>query len=317
MNRTVVLFAALLGLVALVVAPASTPAYVGSATSDSMAPAIETGDGYVVVRPDEVDVGDVVVFSSPERGSYVTHRVVGETDDGFLTKGDANPATDQETGMDPVPRSAVVGEVATLGGSVLVVPGLGTLVRTVDDHGIAVLAVLAAAGVVVGVRDRRRRDPRKRTVLRVGDVVPPLLAGAFTLSIAAVLLAGSAHVVYLQGELGETEKATVTLDGQGGPLSQLVVEGEGVTVTDRSVVDGRIRLTLSVPPSSADSAVRLHVRPYPGTLPRAQLLALDRVHPLLAALASIGVVLGPLVLAYLLLVDPKQPLRSPLQRRAG
>ena len=317
MHRTVVVFALLLGLVAVLVTPATSPAYLGSATSGSMAPAIQAGDGYVVVGAGEVEVGDVVVFSSPERGGYVTHRVVGESPAGFVTRGDANPSTDQEAGMAPVPRSAIVGEVLSVGGSPLVVPGLGTVVGLVDDHGIVALAVVILAGVVLGVRDRKRRDPRKRSLLRIGDLVPPLLAGALTLSVAAVLLASSSHVIYLQGDLAGTETATVTLDGEVGPFTELVVEADGVTIEERTVEDGRIRLTLSVPPESQGSNVRLHVRPYPGTLPQAQLESLDGIHPLLAALASIGVVLGPLVVAYWLLLDPKQPLRAPLTRRAG
>lgn len=317
MHRAVVVFAVLLGLVAVLATPASSPVYLGSATSASMAPTIQAGDGYVVVGAGQVAVGDVVVFSSPERGGYVTHRVVGESPEGFVTRGDANPSTDQETGMAPVPRSAIVGKVLSVGGSPLVVPGLGTVVGVVDDHGFVALALVALAGVALGVRDRRRRDPHKRQVLRIGDVVPPLLAGALTLSVAAVLLASSSHVLYLQGDLSGTETTTVTLDGEVGPFTQLVVEADGVTIEDRTVEDGRVRLTLSVPPESQGSNVRLLVRPYPGTLPRAQLEALDGVHPLLAAFASIGVVLGPLVVAYWLLLDPKQPLRAPLTRRAG
>lgn len=317
MQRTIVLFAVLLGLVSLLVAPASAPAYLGSATSGSMAPAIGAGDGYVVVAPGDVSVGDVVVFSSVERGGYVTHRVVGEGPDGLLTKGDANRQTDQATGMAPVPRSAVVGEVLTVGGTLVVLPGLGSLVRVIADHGTVALVLVAATGIVVGVRDRKRRDPRTRGVLRIGDVVPPLLAGAVTLSVAIVLLSSSSHVVFLQGELDGTATTNVTLDGGAGPFSELVVRADGVTVEERTVRDGRIHLSLSVPPSSQDSAVRLRVRPYPGTLPRAHLERLDRIHPLVAALASIGVVFGPLVLAYLLLVDPKQPLRTLGTRRAG
>lgn len=317
MHRAILVFAALLGLVSLLVIPTATPAYLGSATSDSMAPAINEGDAYVVVDTPSVDVGDVVVFSSPERGGYVTHRVVEESSDGFVTKGDANEATDQESGMAPVPESAIVGRVVTVADRPVVIPGLGAGVQLVDDHGIAALAVVALVGVGIGIRDRQQRDPRKRSVLRVGDVIPPLLAGALTLSVAAILLASSTHVVYLEGELSGTETTTVTLDGAVGPFSQVVIEGEGATVVERTVEDGRITLVLAVPPTSHGSSVTLHVRPYPGPLPRSQLVALDRLHPLLAAFASVGVVLGPIVAAYWILVDPKRPLRSPSTGRAG
>ena len=86
--------------------------------SDSMSPAIESGDIVVVqdTAPGAVAEGDVITYRNPDSDAssppFVTHRVVNvrRTDDGdyrYRTKGDANEDPDPYT----VPESAVIGTV--------------------------------------------------------------------------------------------------------------------------------------------------------------------------------------------------------------
>lgn len=70
--------------------------------SGSMEPAIDTGDVVInqAIRPGEARVGDVVTFKDSSRaGELVTHRVVsrtaGEGRVAFVTRGDANTATER------------------------------------------------------------------------------------------------------------------------------------------------------------------------------------------------------------------------------
>ncbi len=69
-----------------------------------MRPAIEAGDIVVtrLVRPSEVEVGDVVTFRDPTRSNeLVTHRVLEAERRGdrssFVTRGDANTGVEQWT----------------------------------------------------------------------------------------------------------------------------------------------------------------------------------------------------------------------------
>jgi signal peptidase I len=60
----------------------------------SMSPTIERGDLAFFIRPDNVEVGDIVIFEVA--GSIVTHRIVAiDPDGGYVTQGDANPSTDR------------------------------------------------------------------------------------------------------------------------------------------------------------------------------------------------------------------------------
>ena len=100
----------------------------------SMSPAIEPGDLVVCCRSEDYAVGDVITFRSG--ASLVTHRIVGDTPDGFTTKGDANNVAD----ADPVPRGAVVGKV------VFTVPKLGIFIEKLRTPlGMTVLVLIGFA----------------------------------------------------------------------------------------------------------------------------------------------------------------------------
>jgi len=99
----------------------------------SMAPTLAPGDGFVALPPalaGDIEQGDVVTYRAEEiqGGGLTTHRVVEETDQGYVTRGDANPFTDQDSGEPLVKDGQVVAVAWQPGGSVLAIPYLGTAV---------------------------------------------------------------------------------------------------------------------------------------------------------------------------------------------
>jgi len=86
-------------------------------SSWSMEPVLHVGDMIVVVGAHEINEGKIILFKSPVHGRLVVHRVVGVSEEGYVTKGDANAVPDYV----PVPPRNVHGEV------LLVVPYLGVL----------------------------------------------------------------------------------------------------------------------------------------------------------------------------------------------
>jgi len=112
-------------------------------TTESMSPTIQAGDGFVVIPSvlvDDVGEGDVVVFDAQEieGGGLTTHRIVGETEEGYITRGDGNPFTDQDGVEPPVTDEQIVATAWQPGGQVVTIPSLGT----------AILGVRGAAGSV-------------------------------------------------------------------------------------------------------------------------------------------------------------------------
>ncbi len=89
------------------------PAVVGYVETGSMSPTLEPGDGFVAVPAalaGPIEEGDVVTFRAEQLhgGGLTTHRVVGETERGYVTRGDANPFTDQDGVEPPVKDDQIV-----------------------------------------------------------------------------------------------------------------------------------------------------------------------------------------------------------------
>lgn len=103
--------------------------------SGSMSGSIEINDMIIIHAEDTYTTGDVITFYSGN--SLVTHRIVGETERGFITKGDANNAAD----LYPVPITDVVGKV------VLVLPGIGVIIEALRTP----LGMTVLLGIVLGM----------------------------------------------------------------------------------------------------------------------------------------------------------------------
>ena len=100
----------------------------------SMSPAIEPGDLVVCRRAADYGEDDVIMFRSG--ASLVTHRIVGDTPDGFTTRGDANNVAD----IEPVQHGAIVGKV------VFTVPRIGLFIEKLRTPlGMTVLVLIGFA----------------------------------------------------------------------------------------------------------------------------------------------------------------------------
>ena len=174
----------------------------------SMEPTLEPGDGFVAVPAPvagDVEPGDVVTFREPN-GRLTTHRVVDETDDGFVTRGDANAFTDQQGGAPLVARDRVVAVAAAPGGSVLVVPGVGGLVAAlrgvldafaslfgIDDPGKLAAILVFVAGTVLALdellAESSGTQPESRSHRRDDGYPVSVLVAALVLAVVGVATA--------------------------------------------------------------------------------------------------------------------------------
>ena len=107
------------------------PILLGFVETGSMEPTLEPGDGFVAIpaaASGDIGEGDVVVFEAQQiqGGGLTTHRVVGETEQGYITRGDANPFADQDSDEPPVTDGQIVATALQVNGNVVVIPQLGT-----------------------------------------------------------------------------------------------------------------------------------------------------------------------------------------------
>lgn len=86
--------------------------------SGSMSGTIEVNDLVICLEKSEYGTGDIITYVS-ESGSLVTHRIISESDVGFITKGDANNTPDTV----PVSQSNITGKV------VCVIPKIGSFIE--------------------------------------------------------------------------------------------------------------------------------------------------------------------------------------------
>jgi signal peptidase len=251
------------------------PMLVTYVTTGSMAPTIDPGDGFVVVPPElagPLEEGDIVVFEAQRLhgGGLTTHRIVDETDAGYVTKGDANPFTDQSSSEPPVQPEQIVGVALTVGGSPVVIPHLGTPIMAAADAAAGVgsgsvpllgggvrhlayllfgLGVLAYGLSVLSESDGRRRPERRRSTGRVFNatkLVVGLTICVMVVSTAGMAIASGSHAFPVISadtdapghrviESGTTETVEYTVRNRGlTPVSVFAEPSEGAALRPRA-----------------------------------------------------------------------------------
>lgn len=106
--------------------------------SGSMEPVIHTGS-MVFIDSDYADVSENDIIAFETGGVLVTHRVVGITDEGYVTKGDANESEDP--GL--LPESALRGRV------IMWVPWIGYAVKILGTPAGLTAAAAFAFGLML------------------------------------------------------------------------------------------------------------------------------------------------------------------------
>jgi len=139
----------------------------------SMLPTLEGGDLVVIqnVPFDSIHIGDIIVYNNlcSTQGESVIHRVVAINGNGFITKGDNNPFTDQQSSIavSEITPDCLVGKV------VFVVPYVEYLAYLIDQQQLppwfnylpAVLVLIIAVYLLLGGDDEEEKtmtgEPQK------------------------------------------------------------------------------------------------------------------------------------------------------------
>lgn len=116
-----------------------------SVDSGSMAPAIHTGDAIIIRKEEAYEAGDVITYY--QEGLYITHRIEKVQDAYFITKGDANNASDPVK----VPEAKIYGRV------VQILPKGGILLRALHDPFVITGVALSAGAAWMMIRVLRRQ----------------------------------------------------------------------------------------------------------------------------------------------------------------
>lgn len=210
--------------------------------TESMSPTLEPNDGFVAipsVGESSYEPGDVVVFDAEvlHDGGLVTHRIVDETDEGYITQGDANPVTDQDGDEPPVRENQIEAHALDVGG-IVVIPQLGvpvealgstltwtqqTLAQTfgtrafLGTQGLAYLLVLfggityllSAIGDTTGNRVRARSTDRETQAVAPMQVIVLMAIVLVAILTASMVLPGGAHDFTIVSSATESDRPEV------------------------------------------------------------------------------------------------------------
>lgn len=104
----------------------------------SMSGAIEIGDYIIIKEAKQYKEDDVITFK--QNNMLITHRIIEVTEEGYITKGDANTAPD-----DMIEYEQIEGKV------VLIIPKVGKVVDFIKTP-FGILVILALVLLIFGVR---------------------------------------------------------------------------------------------------------------------------------------------------------------------
>jgi len=284
------------------------PVFVSYAYSDSMTPTINKGDLFFV-NPfaRNFDVGDIIVFHGGS--GWTVHRIFGVTNEGYITKGDHNVATDQQDGKFPdVKRSDITGKVVTLFGKPLVIRGAGAFLQSVklkltNPYAIALLLVLGAVLTFSGGSGKRHRRVKYyrisvRTVYAIGSVL--IIAGFLFVTVASwgtlaftyssTLAGGQRMGWYLPGS---TFEKNLTVENRAVYPFYYFVEGKSTRAqllnSGFLYLKGgskkNITVHVTVPKDTRIYREEFQVRSYPAILPASIVVSLYSISPYLPLLA--------------------------------
>jgi len=328
MNGWVLIALVLVGLlVVLPSLPVSSPVRISYVYSDSMEPTIDTNDGYLLVPAGDINEGDVVTFRSEEHNEHLTHRVAGVNEQGYVTKGDNSPDTDQATGHSYVQKDDVVGEVFSFRGSVVTVPKLGVVLGAFEGN--RGLSAGLGAGVVLllllfdtfGTGGSTGGSPT-RSVVRNADVLRPVLLVGFVFVVASVwasthtrtldyVAVGHATEADNLLVVGESATRTVLFEGSAPPFTHRAVSADGMSVAETGMNETAVDLTVEIPPpeTAGEHTKTVSVHHYPASLPPSAVEWLHSISPVAAVVGTIAGVFAPAYAATRVFVDWKKPLR--------
>lgn len=329
---TYLLYVVTLLLLLLFISPYST-AFI---QSDSMSPEIQTGDMFFIEDAEKVQVGDIIVYESVKDRRLVTHRVVAEEPSGFITKGDGNPSTDQELSEPPVSEDQIVGKVVVLGGSALAIPNLGFLSQYLALYRIQILGLLFMTVLLDTFRQeystnrKQTRDskyPKPLYIIFYTSIILIVLWASFIFVISETLESESFTIT--EGDtdeprtikVGETENfsANMTVTESMFPLySKIDIDSGGRVVSDssESILSGEeerlVRYEVGPFEDEGVRSVSFRLYSYPHTLPSGVIDTLHSVHPMVAALSTVGVIPLPLVILTMIFTD-----NSPVRKKGS
>lgn len=291
------------------------------AISDSMVPLLPVGDLFFIVTKPFVHIheGDIIVYQSDKSG-FLVHRVITETPEGYVTKGDNSPLSDQQAGEPLVPQNRITGKILTIQGKPITIAQMGNVLNYLQNllnrYKLFVIGGVAVLGLVTLFTDDLKKTRRRRKTLhkvRLKQIGVPLV---LFLSVAAIItmllqqekLIFSYWVLQANIQSSEVEKPGSDFSREvelqnNGYLPQFVVvqisSASAPKTTFRSLMPGeisRINLNFTAPKNIGAYSESVRVYRYLPLLPARWMQSIFSISPYLLVMLVAILLVSPLVI---------------------
>lgn len=278
--------------------------------SESMEPTIHVNDAFLVWPESEFEVGDIIMYRPVSlKATFVTHRIIQVTPEGYITLGDNSPSADQDAGEPFVTNERIVGKVLMLGEQPFIIPQLGLLTESITGD-LAGSATKAAIGfLVLGIlsipiqrhkNKRRRKKPRR---WRLSDIYRFMTLFMLFAVLFGIIVGSRTHQIrYLvsakpgsfgdQIQLGEEDQLSLNVSGTGLLPSLMIVEAQDPLSLDETVYhlygSSIIKVPLYVEPHQETGFYQGYVKvsKYPILMPDDLIIAAHSLSPLTGIVAE-------------------------------
>jgi signal peptidase len=301
-----------------------TPATFAYAQTDSMEPEISPGDTFILYPSSEYQVGDVIAFVPEDGGTIITHRIVEETEEGYITKGDNNQITDQSGGdRPPVTENRIRGKALTLGGEVATVPYSGWLLNTINQNKIIIYLLIILVLLYDLTGEYKNRKTFKRDYIDYGDVLTYLIILLIIISNTVILLPVSEEITLIATEgnssaetsikVGQREDIELSYESKINlPFTRDYVKSSDMEITDyyrdennNIIIEGRSKSYDEIGAKDAD----LRIYNVPASLPKPVSDYIFNINAILGSFITTLSILLPLYLILYLLLPTESPVR--------
>lgn len=320
---TAILLFLILLTVVTVLPTASSPVLLTSPDTTSMEPEITPTDLVIIQSSSSYSPEDIVLYEDEDVSQPILHRIVSETQEGYITQGDANSVTDQESGLDPVTEDQILGKVLSINDSPVVIPYVGILYSNTEILllGWIILTLFTLLGS--NVKREHYESHTKRGELQIATAI--VILSCIGVVIVTILFPVVESPSFLVTQNPTQEDLSVVSPGESGE-DEIIIENPlkifttvyaesdsdqiSATSVEREDYDTTV-ITLENKPQEQIGVVTGDVRiyTYVRILPRPFIYTLAGIHPLLASIATISVLGSSLLLVLQFLIDPKQPPR--------
>lgn len=293
--------------------------------SDSMVPAIQINDAFIIwpssgYRVDDIIMYRPVVMDAP----YITHRIIAMGENGYITKGDNSPSVDQDAGEPEVAKERIAGKVLTIRGKPIRIQGLGKLAsklqtslggyaRILSGAFFALSIIIAIPG---GWKQSRKRKSRRRLRLRhIYRIIVWITVGILVFSI--YIGSRITQIKYLvseypgtlgdQVEVGKPGQLTLKMTNSGilpvWNISETIEPFKVYQSPEYLAPRSQKTIVLDVPAQRKTGNYLGYIKTYhyPVLLPRAWIVFFHNIHPLLGLVVVGGAVCFWFLLIYWIL----------------